>query len=296
MKDNNSHHLHNLLFFLLIFCFAFTTTNIHAQMKENKNNSQKLLRVAGAKLAVSDNIDTNIEAIKKAIDFAREEEADILLTPEGSLSGYTTDFDIKKAEKGLKEIQDYAREAKIGLALGTCFYEPDGKCYNQIRFYDKKGNFLGFHSKILLCINPNNYNEGELYEFETSPLRTFEFEGIKIGGLICNDVWANPMYTSLPDTHLSQQLSDMGARIIFHAVNGGRDDSEWATINWNFHGSNLRMRAAAGGTWVVTADNSYPENLNSSSPSGVIDPDGNWACPTKEKGVQYFVYTINLND
>jgi hypothetical protein len=30
----------------------------------------------------------------------------------------------------------------------------------------------------------------------------------------------------MPDTHLSRQLSNLGARIIFYAVNGGRDGSE----------------------------------------------------------------------
>ncbi len=59
--------------------------------------------------------------------------------------------------------------------------------------------------------------------------------------------------------------------------------------------SNLRMRAGSGGIWIVTADNSYPENLNSSCPSGVIGTDGSWTCTTEAKGVQYFVYTIKVN-
>jgi len=287
MKIEHIHKLRKILLTLLTLYSMLYTNNVHAQ---------KSLRVAGAKFSVSDNIDINVAAIKKAIDFARENEADILLTPEGSLSGYTPNFDRNKAEKGLKEIREYARDAKIGLALGTCFYEDDGKCYNQIRFYDREDCFLGFHSKILLCGNHNDPQAGEINEFASSPLRTFEFEGVEIGGLICNDMWSNPMCTTLHDSHLSQQLSKMGAQVIFHAVNGGRDDSEWAIINWNFHTSNLRMRASSGGIWIVTADNSYPESLKSSAPSGVLDPDGNWVCSTEHKGVQYFVYTIELTD
>ncbi len=295
MKYNNLHHARSFLIILLSFYFVFNSNNVNASMITNKNTAEKSIRVAGAKLAVSDNIDTNIIAIKKAIDFALKNEADILLTPEGSLSGYTINFDKKKAEKGLKEILDYAREAKIGLALGTCFYEPDGKCYNQIRFYNKKGKYLGFHSKILLCGNHNDADAGEINYYASSPLRTFDFEGIKIGGLICNDMWSNPMCTTLHDSHLSQQLSKMGAQVIFHAVNGGRSESEWSIINWDFHSSNLRMRASAGKIWIVTTDNSYPENIKSAAPSGVIDPNGNWACPSENTGVQYYVYTIDLN-
>ena len=126
MRENNSRNFRNRILFILVFCFAFNMYNAHALMIENIGEAEKNLKVAGAKLSVSDNIETNIASIKKAIDFAREEGADILVTPEGSLSGYTADFDVKKAEKGLKEILAYASDAKIGLALGTCFYEPDG--------------------------------------------------------------------------------------------------------------------------------------------------------------------------
>ena len=30
----------------------------------------------------------------------------------------------------------------------------------------------------------------------------------------------------MPDPHLTQQLARMGARVVFHAVNGGRDGGE----------------------------------------------------------------------
>ncbi len=283
MQNLSKHHRNHLLVTgVLIMTFMISTGF----------KIESHLKVAGVKMAVSDDISANVAAIRKAIDFARLENADILLTPEGSLSGYTHDFDRKEVQKALQEIVDYASLAKVGLALGTCFYEADDKCYNQIRFYDKEGNFLGFHSKILRCGDHGDPEAGEINIYAVSPLRTFEFEGVIIGGLICNDMWANPACTTLPDTHLSQQLSNMGARIIFHAVNGGRDDSEWALVNWNFHESNLRMRAGSGGIWIVTADNSHPRNLNSSCPSGVLNNKGTWVCTTEAKDEQFFSYTI----
>ncbi len=51
------------------------------------------IRVAGAQLAVSRDIGRNVDSITRALDFAAAEGADILLTPEGSLSGYTPHFD-----------------------------------------------------------------------------------------------------------------------------------------------------------------------------------------------------------
>ncbi len=283
-----------LLIALLGFSSLGTDENESSSMKGSVKQVQKSIRVAGVKSAVSDDIAVNVTAIKKAIDYAGMEKADILLTPEGSLSGYTADFDRKEVRKALDKVVEYAASAGVGLALGTCFYEEDDKCYNQIRFYDKAGNLLGFHSKILRCGNHGDPKKGEINHYAAIPLRTFEFEGVIIGGLICNDMWANPECTTLPDTHLSQQLSQMGAKIIFQAVNGGRDDSEWSQVNWNYHESNLRMRARAGGVWIVTADSSSPTNLNSSCPSGVVDPKGNWVCSTESKGVQYFSYTIDI--
>jgi predicted amidohydrolase len=285
-----------LLIFLAVVSFSFSSdqkTNGVGDYK-NSTNPPKSIRVAGVKMAVSDDIKTNIEAIKKAIDYAQQEKADILLTPEGSLSGYTSNFNKKEAKKALEEVVSYASQAKVGLALGTCFYEDDNKCYNEIRFYDTEGNFLGFHSKILRCGDMEDCTKGEINDFYTTPLRTFEFNGIIIGGLICNDLWANPMCTTLPDTHLSQQLSRMGARIIFHAVNGGRSESEWSNIYWDYHLTNLLIRAMSGKVWIVTADNSYPLNLRSSAPSGVINPEGKWASETEAKGVQYFSYSIEV--
>ncbi len=122
----------------------------------------------------------------------------------------------------------------------------------------------------------------------------FHFDNIPSGGLICNDLWANPAWTPVPDNHLTQQLADMGVQVIFHAVNGGRDGSEWSDLCWQYHEANLRIRARAGGLWIVTVDNCHPVSLRCSSPSGVVNPDGDWVCRAEPTGEQYFAYTINI--
>lgn len=252
------------------------------------------IKVAGAQIPVTSNIDENVKTLERSIDYAVNEKADILLTPEGSLSGYTHDFDIQKAKEALDYITTKARNLKLGLALGTCFIESDGKCYNQIRFYRADGEYLGFHSKILTCGTMDDPPQGEINHYAVKPLRTFDYNGICIGGLICNDLWANPSCTPVPDPHLTQQLSKMGAKIIFHAVNGGRSANEWSNVAWNYHESNLRMRANAGSIWIVTVDNCYPLELRCSAPCGVINPAGNWVYQTDPKGEQFFCYLIDL--
>lgn len=274
----------SVFLFLVQFCYA------------EEISTMKKLTVATAQLPVGEDIDENVAAISRAIDIAVAKGADILLTPEGSLSGYTHKFDQKAVEKGLAIVLDKAQKGDLALALGTCFVEPeDDKCYNQIRFYNKQGEFLGFHSKILLTGTMEAKPRGEVTLYETTPLRTFELEGITIGGLICNDMWANPICTPMPDPHLSQKLSDMGAKIIFQAINGGRDGGPWSRdVFWPFHETNLRIRAMSGKTWIVTADNCTPVDVPCSAPTGVLQPNGQWATQTPNQGEHVAVFTIEL--
>ena len=253
------------------------------------------VRVAGAQIPVSANIGRNVEAIERAIGFAVSEGADVLLTPEGSLSGYTHEFDVALVVRALEHVTTLARRAGLALALGTCLVEPeDARCYNQIRFYSRTGTLLGFHSKILRCGSLAEPPEGEINHFGATPLRTFALDGLTVGGLICNDLWANPCCTPMPDPHLAQQLARMGARIVFHAANGGRDGSELSQVAWQYHESNLRLRALAGRLWIVTVDNCDPVRLPCSAPSGVITPGGEWAVRSPPQGEQFFSHTIEL--
>ena len=254
------------------------------------------LRVAAAQLPVTPDVESNVAALLRAVRFAEGQGADVLLTPEGSLSGYTADFDAAAVEEALAHVTQAAREAGVGLALGTCYVEPDdGRCYDQIRFYSPDGAYLGFHAKTLRCGSLDETPAGEINDYAVRPLRTFELRGVTVGGLICNDLWANPMCTPMPDPHLSQRLAAMGARIVFHAVNGGRSGSEWSDVTWRYHESNLQMRARAGGLWIVTADSCHPAHLRCSSPTGVVGPDGAWACRAEPKGEQCVAHTIEVS-
>jgi predicted amidohydrolase len=253
------------------------------------------IKVAVAQLPVRTEIEANVREILAAIDFARTSGADILLTPEGSLSGYTHLFDGTELNAALQKVVGAAAEGSVGLALGTCMIEGDGLCYNELRFYGKDGELLGFHSKTLTCGSWETPPRGEIEHFHVSPLRTFSFNGITIGGLVCNDLWANPLVTPVPDSHLSQQLSRMGAKVIFHAVNGGRDDGEFSTrVTRNYHESNLLMRALAGELFIVTTDNCLPLELPTSSWGGVVGPEGAWLMRLADRGAQMGVCTIDV--
>lgn len=250
----------------------------------------RTLTVAGAQMAVrDDDVRSNTATILRFIELAASKEADVLLTPEGSLSGYTPEFDQPAVEDALARVIQRATALGIGLALGTCFYESDGQCFNQLRFYDRRGAFLGSHAKILRCGIPTPPSHGEFEWYATHELCTFVFEGITVAGLICNDLWANPAATVEPDPNLVLRCAELGAQIIFHAVNGARGPGEQSNLVRQFHEANLRMRAQAASIHIATVDNASPVTLPCSSPGGVIGPDGSWLVQTVLEGEDLFV-------
>ena len=256
------------------------------------------IRVAGAHIAVTRDVSTNLAAIERALTYAVKEKADILLTPECALSGYLPDFDEAATVAALEKIRAEAQKAGVALALGTCYLEPEGgQKYDELRFYRADGEYLGFHAKILLCAYVAKPSKGdEINQFGTRPLRTFELKGVKVGGLICNDLWANPEYTPQADSHLTQQLSGQGAKIIFHAVDAGEGNGEALELNRRYHESNLRMRARSGKVWIVTVDAvSTRAGFSNQAPSGVMDPTGHWAVRVESDQEEFFAYTIKLD-
>ena len=70
----------------------------------------KTRRIAGAQIPIFDtNIAFNKYEIFKALDWAKENEVDLLVTPEGSLSGYGHNW---KEPKVSEELQDALQEVE----------------------------------------------------------------------------------------------------------------------------------------------------------------------------------------
>ncbi len=258
--------------------------------------TNKSIRVAGAQISVSRNVNANVASILRAIEFAERNGADVLLTPEGSLSGYYHEFDAVEVSDALDLVVLATRNAGIALALGTCLEESDGYRYNQLRFYNNAGVLIGSHSKILLCKKVNEPNaQGEADFYRSAPLRTFELNGLIVGGLICNDAWATPDYTPQDDPHLIQRLAELGAQLIFVAINAGVGEGNSSDLYRAYHEANLRLRAIAARVWLITADAAdINRELPSHGPSGVIDPLGRWRNRTPPAGEHMFCHTIEV--
>jgi len=295
------------------------------------------LRLSALQMLVTSDVAENERNLLAGLARAAGDEADFLLTPEGSLSGYHSDFDGEVVAAAVERVAAAAKAAGVGLALGTCYKEragwpgchperlaarrgelcegstpaePTGErrfpssddplppgnsatptevCYNQVRVYTPEGEYLGYHAKILRCSSLDHPGTGEMQQFAEGTLRTFDWRGLRFGVLICNDLWATPGFTTMPNPYFAWRLKQMGAQFILHAINSGRDLRHRP---WHEACTAMWAKAVQLPILQVNAAPADGEPLN--APSGVIGPDGERLISVSDCGEEYFVCQLTV--
>ena len=274
---------------IITICFLFMES-VFSQSSSNQSQKTKTIRVAGFQMETTSNIQTNKAVIINAIKKATKEGADFLMTPEGSLSGYNSTFDAKELNTALDQVVDIAKNLKIGLLLGTCYKENINgieKCWNQVRVYTPNGNFLSAHSKVLVCSPTDQPGTGEMLEYEQGKPQIFDWNGNRFGILVCNDLWATPGYTTIPNPYLALKLKQMGAQVIFHAINSGTNQQYKS-----FHESSAELWSQSLGIQIMevnAAKGIDPINAQ----SGLIK-DGKRKVQVSYIGEQFFIVDITI--
>lgn len=256
-------------------------------------------------MIISENdIGANERKIHGAIDQAAGIKADFLLTPEGSLSGYNASFDRAAVADAAQRLAQHAKESRVGLMLGTCYKEmgedfrfpfamrsaspmaPQRQefCYDQVRVYAPNGEYLGIHSKLQLVTSQHHPGIGEPQAFVTTPLRTFSWNGLCFGVLICNDLWGG-LFSSSP-LSLAYRLWEMGAQVIFHAVYSGFQPWPYLETCQSACAEVLRIPIVT----VNAGDDTRPPNCR----SGVWGTDGKRKYESEKIGDQFFSYKLSV--
>src|SRR4030042_802883 len=268
---------------LLIF---LTSSGVNEKTQAQNLNESISIKMAGYQMIVSNDINSNKQKILAGMQVAINEGADFLVTPEGSLSGYTGNFDQGQLQKALSEIESAAKEHKIGLMLGTCFKEVAGGteyCYNQVRIYAPDGQFMGAYSKILRCSSLDFPGTGEMLDYVEGELMTFNWEGNTFGILICNDLWATPGYTTISNPYLAWKLKQMGAQFIVHCINSGSNQKYKP-----FHESSAELWALSLKIPIMEINASCGEQPVNAR-SGYIDAKGERIITVPDTGEHIFV-------
>jgi|TARA_B110000908_G_C10101431_1_gene378783 predicted amidohydrolase len=267
-----------------------------------------MIRIAGAQIPVTKDPKENIKHIKAAIDWAEENQVDVLLTPEGSLSGYLNTFDnllinSSNLQNLCNEVVLYAVSKNIQLALGTEYIKTFnfGKVKtSQIRYYNTSSKLIGHYVKQMTIPLENAYpGKGpKIVEIEgTNASGPYNF---KVGSFICNDMWGQLDKKQIVIEDLFYYRG-CDSKIIFHATNGVRGpDTQDDIINEKlkeFADINLWMSSKFG-VPIVTVDNCYTcsgdhYNGPTSSTSGII-LNGEWLVKAAPTGIDYFYYDFNF--
>lgn len=169
------------------------------------------IRVSGVQMRVSHKLAENLPKILAHIETS---DADFIVFPEMSLTGYHGDFSQKAAAAAWRQIATACRQAYVTALIGTGVH-TDGRTYIQTRIKTDEGRLLGTQEKLIPTLGDREFcKPGE-------ELRVFKHKGLTFGCLICNDLWVTPGCGPYPDPRLTYQLGQRGARIVFHAINSG---------------------------------------------------------------------------
>jgi predicted amidohydrolase len=269
--------------------FLITPLTFSQVAPQTKEMTSSIL-LCGLQMNVTNKISINKEQILEGIGKASRGGANFLVTPEGSLSGYTSIFDQNEVAKALEEVKTAAARMKVGLMLGTCYKElikGSEYCYNQVRVYSPEGMFLGAYSKILRCSNMDLPGTGEMVDYVEGDLKTFNWNGLQFGILICNDLWATPGYTTTPNPYLAWKLKQMGAQFIVHCINSGM-----AQKYRPFHESSAELWALSMKIPSMEV-NAAQENEKINAQSGLIDANGERSLRVPDSGEQFFTVRIH---
>jgi predicted amidohydrolase len=210
-----------------------------------------------AQFPVSLSIKRNLEVIDSVL--AQASAGDLILLPEGSISGYSTDTSflerIDQAElmAGIEHLQTEAVRRKTNIWAGACV-NLDGKWFNAAYGFWADGK-----THVYYKINLANHERGVFATGDHLPI--FELntpEGsLRIGVQICRELRFPEQWN---------WLARSGAQVILH-LNNAIGDRSYQPI-WKSH---LVSRAAETQRFVLSANNAAPEQI---SPTIAIAPDG----------------------
>jgi len=216
-----------------------------------------LVNAVISQFPVSLSIRENLEAISSVIE--QTEPGELVLFPEGSVSGYSTDIsfldkiDQRELHNALDFLQDQARQHEINLWVGACILEG-GKWYNTAFGFtpDSKRH-------IYRKINLANHERGKFSAGSELPIFQIQSpEGeIPIGVQICREIRYPEQWG---------WLARQGAQIIIH-LNNAIGGEQYQPV-WKSH---LVSRAAETQRFILSANNADPKQT---SPTIAIAPNG----------------------
>lgn len=247
------------------------------------------LTVGGCQLLSTTDIQFNITQIKKAIDWAADNQVDILATPECALSGYLWappnehDPRVYEIHNGLVDLQKYSLEKKVDLVLGTGWYNKEGRWANALIFIADGQCFHVHNKSVLFPAESEFYAAGDT-------VNPVEYKGFKIAGLICSDLWSNPMQSPGQSAALLNRLKTCEIDVLFVSSNTPKGHAT-SKLSYDWHKSCVEMYGCYG-SWQTVVCDGFELNVEPTCVSGIVDTTGAWVEQAEPVKTAYFKRTL----
>jgi predicted amidohydrolase len=246
------------------------------------------MKVALATPPFSKSIDDALSWLKKLVQEAAGQGADIICFPESYLPGYPLhefkpeDRTPEILETALKSVCQIAAEFSIAIIIPMDWHFADG-IYNLAYVISATGEIMGYQTK-----NQLDPSEDKLWLPGTNR-ELFEVNGLKFGITICHEGFRYPESV--------RWAAMRGAHIVFHPHCTGSDVdgphlTDWGARSNPYYEKAMMMRAMENTIYFASSNYSskYPESATS-----LIAPDGSLVAwqPYREAGV--FVAEIDID-
>lgn len=205
-------------------------------------------------------------------DIAKNEDVDVVVTPEGFLDGYvSTDKSVTKDDmvgyaidphtsEYARSVSKWAIQNKAWVVFGCTRKATDG-VFNTALIYNRKGSLVGMYDKLHLQTHDHKYTPGQ-------HLHVYESDFGPFGVMICAD-------RRWPET--ARTLTLQGARVIFNPTYGMHGDLNLCM---------MRTRSYENGIYIVFT---HPGQSLITNPRGAV------VCNNEDESKTYTVTDIDLS-
>ncbi len=246
-----------------IYWFEGSPDSLYAHFKKDflGEKQHHRLKIATCQFPVSGEIPENADWIKKQMQEAKIQGAELVQFPECALSGYggadiknfaDYDWNLLKAETGA--ILELAKTLKLWVLLGSSHrLSGDHKPHNSLYLVNPDGKIIDRYDKRFCTTGDlDYYTPGDHFV-------TFDINDIKCGLLICYDVRFPELY---------REYSKSGVEVIFQSFYNARHRED--CIHPKIMPVTAQVRAATNAFFMSLTNSSAPYSW----PCYFITPDG----------------------
>ena len=240
------------------------------------------MRIAAYQFAVSGDISENYKEIEKAIHLAQNEDVQLIIFPECSLTGYPprnipdsscVDFDLVQIM--CEKLQSIANENDISIIIGTIFKENE--IYNRAMLFRPDSQIEFYDKRALWGWDKDNFAKG-------TKDGIFEMEGIRFGIRICFEIRFPEFFRELYKRNTDIDL------VLFYDVADIDDRKRYDLIK-----GHLQTRAAENVTTTISVNAVSPFQT---APTMVLGKSGQCLkeCVRNKPGLLIYDFEKTEND